>query len=148
MGVGVGVEVGVGVGLEACVVLWTPVEDESGASKACDSALLLNKECKVAKPGSATVSSSAADESWGPEVPDGASVGASVWLTLFSEIADGSGIEGDSDMLRPMPSWYISGNPPSGLVSCPVTSINQFQFTFRVFRTHQGSQQTMPISCL
>ncbi len=56
---------------------------------------------------------------------DVASAGASAWLTLFSEIANGPGIKGESDMLRPIPSSYISGNPPSGLASCPVISINQ-----------------------
>ena len=80
--------------------------------------------------------------------PVGASAGASAWLTASSllENANGSGVEGDSDTLTPMPSWYISGKPPSGLMSCPVIptyqSINQR--TFRVFRTHQRSQQTMP----
>ncbi len=93
---GFGVRVGVGVGWESCEVLWTPVEDEPGALESCDSASLLGEEWRVAKPGSAPVSSSAADESWGPQVPDVASVGASAWLTLFSEIANGSGVEGES----------------------------------------------------
>ena len=96
VGLGVGFGVGVGVGWESCEVLWTPVEDEPGALESCDSASLLGEEWRVAKPGSAPVSSSAADESWGPQVPDVASVGASAWLTLFSEIANGSGVEGES----------------------------------------------------
>ena len=55
----------------------------------------------------------AADESRGPEVPDVAFAGAPPWLT-----------EAESDALTPMPSLYISGKSPSGLVSCPVMSTN------------------------
>ena len=125
MGVGVGVGVGVRVGWESCEVLWTPVEDESGALEACESASLRGEEWKLAEPGSAAVSSSAADESWRLEMPDVASAGACAWLTPSSllEDANSSGVEGDSDMLTSMPSLYLPGEPPSGLVS--VISINQ-----------------------
>ena len=118
MGVEVGVRVEVRGGWESCEVLWTPVEDESGASKACESALLGGEEWRVAEPGSAAVSSSAADESWGPIMPDVASAAAAAWLTPSSllEKANGSGIEGDSDMVTPVIS--IDHSNESIYISC------------------------------